>query len=283
MNGRSYLFIPGNSAGMMVSSFVLDADVLIYDLEDAVSLDQKDSARHLVNEAVRFLPKRSQCWVRVNPLDSPYFMKDVDALIDSPIDAFLLPKCDDVRFKDMYAYIEATAKRKNVHIKPCVALIESATGVFTLPKLIKLNVSGLFLGAEDLSADMHMTRTKGSDEIMLARQQVVLHARVKGIVCIDTPFVDVDDMDGLQYDAIKAKQFGFDGKACIHPKQVSQINQLFGYSDEQLQWAQGVLDMAKKHADVAVFNYQGSMVDRPILLRAQHMVDLARKWGLIHE
>lgn len=283
MNGRSYLFIPGNSAGMMVSSFVLDADVLIYDLEDAVSLDQKDSARHLVNEAVRFLPKRSQCWVRVNPWDSPYFTRDIDVLMDSPIDAFLLPKCDDARFTEMHTYIEEAAKRKGVDIKPCIALIESAMGLFTLPKLIELNVSGLFLGAEDLSADMRMTRTKGSDEIILARQQVVLNARAKGIVCIDTPFVDVEDMEGLKSDAIKAKQFGFDGKACIHPKQVTQINELFGYSDEQLQWAQGVLTMAAKHADVAVFNYQGSMVDRPILLRAQHMVDCARKWGLLHE
>lgn len=278
---RSTLFIPANNPGMLQSSNLLEADAIIYDLEDAISLNQKDSARILLEEALKFFNKENVIRiVRVNPTDTPYFKDDIEMVRKYDVDYVLLAKAN------VESVIELEKYLINTNIK-IIALIESAFAVYDIKNIILASplVKGVLFGAEDYSLDMQIKRTKESDEILVARENIAITAHALNVFCIDTPFTDIDDMEWLKIDSEKAKNYGFNAKACINPRQIIYVNEVFSPTQAEINYALEVIESAKQAEieGLGVFNLNGKMIDAPIINRARLTIENAKKAGVLYE
>lgn len=288
---RSMLFLPGNNANMLINGNCLGADAIIFDLEDAVSPAEKDAARILVRNTMRYMDFRGcERIVRINSIDTPYWKADVEAILPWKPDMFLLPKTGtaaDVQEADRYIteMEEKLGLEKNsVGLMP---LIETALGVenaFAIASAAK-RVKALFLGAEDLTADLQCKRTKEGKEIFYARTRLVMAARAAGVEVYDTPFTDVHDDEGIGVDAAFAKSLGFSGKASISPRHVEVINAVFTPTMEEIDYAYEVIDaieLAKQQGKGAI-SLRGKMIDSPIVARAERTIAVAEALGIRRE
>ena len=288
---RSLLFLPGNTPNMLINGNVLGADAIIFDLEDAVSPAEKDAARILVRNTMRYMDFRGcEIIVRINSIDTPYWKKDIDEILPYKPGLILLPKTGcaaDVLEADAYitAQEEKLGYEKNtVGLMP---LIETAMGVenaFSIASATK-RVKALFLGAEDLTADLQCKRTKEGREIEYARTRLVVAARAAGVDVYDTPFTDVNDDEGIWKDAQLAKALGFTGKASISPRHVEVINAVFSPTQKEIDYAYEVMEaiaLAKAQGKGAIALH-GKMIDAPIVARAQQTIAAAQALGLGRE
>ena len=288
---RSMLFLPGNNPNMLINGNCLGADAIIFDLEDAVAPGEKDGARILVRNTMRYLDFRGcETIVRINSIDTPYWQLDLDTVLPCKPNLILLPKTGssaDVLAADDYM----TALEEKLGLAPntvgLMPLIETAMGVenaFSIASSTK-RVKALFLGAEDLTADLQCKRTKESREIEYARGRLVVAARAAGVDVYDTPFTDVNDDEGIWTDARLAKALGFTGKASISPRHVEVINAVFSPTEKEIDYAYEVLDAietAKRQGKGAIALH-GKMIDAPIVARAQRTIDMAKALGLGRE
>ncbi len=288
---RSMLFLPGNNPNMLINGNCLGADAVIFDLEDAVSPAEKDAARILVRNTFKYLDF-SECEriVRINSIDTPYWQADIAALAPYKPDIILLPKTSsaaDVQAADdilcQWEYDLGMADN-TIGLMP---LIETALGVenaFSIATAAK-RVRALFLGAEDLTADLQCKRTKEGKEIFYARTRLVMAARAAGIEVYDTPFTDVNDDEGIVEDAAFARSLGFSGKAAISPRHVAPINRAFSPTLEDVRYAYEVMDaiaLAKQQGKGAI-SLRGKMIDAPIVTRAQQTIAMAQALGMERE
>ncbi len=285
---RSMLFLPGNNPNMLINGNCLGADAVIFDLEDAVSPDEKDAARILVRNTMRYMDFRGcEIIVRINSIDTPYWQKDIDAILPYTPGLILLPKTGsaaDVLAADQYiTQVEEKLglSQGTVGLMP---LIETAMGVenaFAIASATN-RVKALFLGAEDLTADLQCKRTKEGREIEYARTRLVMAARAAGVDVYDTPFTDVNDDEGIEVDALLAKSLGFSGKASISPRHVDVINRVFSPTLAEIDYAYEVMEaiaMAKQQGKGAIA-LRGKMIDAPIVMRAQRTIAMAQALGL---
>lgn len=282
---RSMLFLPANNPNMLGIGGLLGADSLIFDLEDAVAPDEKDAARELLHNALGAL-ELGDCEriIRMNGLDTPYWMADLEAVIPLSPEAVMLPKVsgqDHIRQLDrVLGELEKQFGLPEGQTK-ILAMIETALGVENAFAVAGASprVIGLFLGAEDLTADLHCRRTKGGEEIRYARGRLVCAARAADVEAYDTPFTDVEDLAGLESDAVFAKGLGFSGKACISPAHVAAVNRIFSPSAEEIDHAREVfaaIEEAKQQGKGAI-SLRGKMIDAPIVLRAKAVLEAAEK------
>lgn len=280
---RTMLFIPGNNANMIQNGGLLGADNIIFDLEDAVTPDEKDSARELLKCALGALDfGRCAAIVRINGLDTAYWKEDLAAIIPARPDMVMLPKTgsgDDIRALDAeISRIEAESGMPDGGVK-IIALVETAVGVEHAYDICNASprMSGIFLGAEDLSADLRCSRTKTGEEIFYARSRIVNAARAAGIDAFDTPYTDLEDLAGLEADAAFAKGLGFTGKASISPGHIATINRVFSPSAKDIAYARDVfaaIAEAKRQGKGAV-SLRGKMIDAPIVQRARIVLETA--------
>lgn len=280
---RTMLFLPGNNPNMIGNGGLLGADSLIFDLEDAVSPDEKDAARELLKNALTSLNfGKCERIIRVNGLDTPFWEEDLRAVLPLGPEAILLPKvsgADDIRkLEDMLTALEQKFALASGQTK-VIALLETAIGIENayLIAVASSRMAALFLGAEDLSADLQCARTAEGEEIRYARGRVVCAARAAGIEAYDTPFTDVRDMQGLEKDAFFAKGLGFTGKACISPAHVATVNRIFSPSLKEIDYAREVFEaiaQAKRQGKGAI-SLRGKMIDAPIVQRARLVLEAA--------
>ncbi|AAS12149.1 CoA ester lyase [Treponema denticola] len=286
-NRRSMLFMPGNNPGMLVSADILGADSIIYDLEDAVSLDEKDSARTLVRNALSFLKfTHSEITVRINPIDSPYWEKDLEAIIPVLPDGIVIPKASVDAVHSVEQKINEIKKAHNITKNfSFLMLVESARGIMDVNSIAKASslIQGLLLGGEDYSVDMGIQRTRLSKELEYARFSLTTAAHAYGLDSLDTPFTDVEDFEGLRLDTAFSKSIGFSGRLVINPRQVEEIHKIFSPSSAEIERAEAILQAAEeaKQKGLGVFSFKGKMVDLPVIKRAQALYDSAKNWGLI--
>ena len=284
---RSMLFIPGNTPNLVVNSPYLGADAIIFDLEDAVSPGEKDAARILVRNTLRYLDLGGrETIVRINAIDTDYWQKDVEAMVAQGPDLLMLPKSsrpEDVRTVDeaVTRAEERAGARHRIRLMP---LIETALGVENAYAIATASprVAALFLGAEDLTADLRCQRTKEGREIEYARTRLVTAARAADIDVYDTPFTDVNDDEGAWRDAETARALGFTGKASISPRHIQAINTVFSPSQEEVDYAYEVMEairMAKEQGRGAIA-LRGKMIDAPIVARARRTLEMAREIGM---
>jgi len=285
---RSLLFLPGNNPNMLINGNCLGADAVIFDLEDAVSPAEKDAARILVRNTMRYMDFRGcEIVVRINAIDTPYWRADLDAILPYKPSLILLPKTgtpEDTLQADAYM-TEVEAKlgleKNTVGLMP---LIETALGVENAFRIASCTsrVQALFLGAEDLTADLQCQRTKEGREIEYARTRLVVAARAAGVEVYDTPFTDVNDDEGIVTDAQLAKALGFSGKASISPRHVEVINSVFSPTQKEVDYAYEVMEaiaLAKAQGKGAIALH-GKMIDAPIVARAERTISMAQALGM---
>ena len=285
---RSMLFMPGNTPSMLINAAYLGADSLIFDLEDAVSPTEKDAARILIRNTIRYMDFENQeIIVRINSIDTPFWQDDIDTVLPEKPNLLLLPKAnrpEDVILVD--EYMTKLEEKLGLEIGGIgiMPLIETALGLensFTIASASK-RVKAMLLGAEDLTADLQCARTKEGKEIEYARGRIVVAARAAGIDVYDTPFTDVNDDEGIITDTKFAKSLGFTGKASISPRHVEVINQIFSPTQAEIDYAFEVIDaifLAKEQGKGAVA-LRGKMIDAPIVARAERTIATAKILGI---
>ena len=285
---RSMLFMPGNNPGMLQTAEVFGSDSIIFDLEDAVSLGEKDAARILIKGALKtFNYGTTEVVIRINPFSTPYALEDIDVMARLKPHAILLPKAtpeDMKKLDDMLAVIEKEEGFEEESIK-IHALVETTYGVETVYQTLQMSnrIESVCLGGEDLAADLGVGRTKDSEELFYARTKVVNACKALKIDAIDTPFTDTNDEAGLLADTIHAKKLGFTGKLSINPRQIDTIHKVYSPTAEEISWANRVMyakDEAEKEG-LGVFSLDGKMIDAPIITRAINTLNTARIIGLI--
>lgn len=283
---RSLLFIPANSPAMLQNADVFAADGVIFDLEDAVTFSQKDAAVHLL---ANFLQLKSvedaEIIVRINDLESSFFQKELSLLINADIDTIMLPKATCKTTKTLANLLEKLEKTNKVTKKiSIIPIIELASSVFEVNEIAKIErVNGLLLGAEDLTTDLEAQRTEAGLEILLHRSMVVLAARANKIDAIDTPYTNIENSKGLIKDCQLAKQLGMNAKVCIHPNQIDDVNTQFSPSHDEIKQALKIIKATRVAGNMqkGAFSLDGKMIDKPIIQRAEKLLEKAKQWKLI--
>lgn len=279
---RSMLFLPGNSPNILLNADFLGSDSIILDLEDAVAPTEKDAARILVRNAITSLGYTREVIVRINPVESPYWQKDLREIIPVKPDMIMPTKVGcaaDVKVvSDYITQLEKEFGMEEGGVK-MIPLIETAMGVENAYEIASADprVTAIFLGGEDFTADMRCKRTKEGTEIFYARSRMVLAARAAGVDVYDTPWTDVEDYDGLIEDAKFVKSLGFTGKSSISPRHIPFINEVFSPTEEEIQYARDVFDCIEKAKaeGKGVVSLHGKMIDAPIVARARQVLEAA--------
>lgn len=285
---RTMMFVPGNNPGMMVDAHIYGPDSIMLDLEDSVTMAEKDAARMLVYNALQSIDYgKTEMVVRVNPLNTPYGRKDVEAVVRAGVDVIRMPKTETA---DEIIELEHEIERVEQQIgclgrTKIMAAIESALGVvnaFAIATASK-RMMGIALGAEDYCANLKTQRTSEGMELLLARQTIVVAARAAGIDALDTVYSNLNDMEAFRKEVELIKNLGFDGKSIINPRQIEIVNNVFAPTQKAIEKAQTIL-VAIKEAErkgSGVIAVNGKMVDKPVVMRAQRTIDLAIASGLI--
>lgn len=271
MARRSVLFTPGDQPRKLQKARDSDADVVVYDLEDAVVPDHKEMAREAVRDAIAAVEPSCELCVRVNPVDDGA-SSDLHTVLEGGIpDSVMLPKVPD---GDAVETLARMLGERDAEV-PILALVESAVGVLHAEGIAAADATdGVLFGAEDLAGDVGATRTETGTEVGHARQHTLLAARAAGVDAIDTHYPAFDDDQGLQVAAREARRLGYDGKMAIHPAQVPLINAAFSPEEEEIEWARDILaaNEAASDRDSGVFVVDGEMVDAPQVRQAERIL-----------
>ena len=252
------------------------------DLEDSVSLAEKDAARMLVYSAIRNIDfGKKEIVVRINDIASGMGVKDLEAIIPAGVHVVRLPKTDSAQdVIDCEREIERIEKKHGIPVGSVgmMAAIESANGVLNAREIALASdrLIGIALGAEDYVTDLKTTRSDGT-ELFFARSMILHAARAAGIAALDTVFSDVNDEEGFMNEVNIIKKLGFDGKSVINPRQIAPLHKAFVPTQKDLEKAYAIMDAIEEahRKGSGVISLKGKMIDRPIVLRAQRMIELA--------
>ena len=287
---RTMMFVPGANAAMLRDAPLYGADSIMFDLEDAVSLKEKDSARTLVHFALKtFDYSNVETVVRINSLEAGG-AQDVEAMVLAGVEVIRLPKTETAQdILDVDAVITSVEKDNQIPVgtTKMMAAIESAEGVLNAREIAKASerLIGIALGAEDYVTNMKTKRYPDGQELSFARNMILHAARAAGIAAIDTVYSYVDNVEGFQNEVQQIKQLGFDGKSVINPRQIPLVNAIYTPTDKEIQNAKeviwGIREAEAKGSGVISVN--GKMVDKPIVERAQRVIALAKAAKLITE
>lgn len=285
---RTMMFLNAHRASLVKDPYVYGADSIILDLEDAVSENEKDSARIQLYNVLKYHDyKGTERIVRINGLTTKHWREDVRASVAGGCDGIRIPECETVeQVKMVEDAIEDAEKEFNVPLGTTLIMtaIETPMGVINALALAKSSdrVFGMSIGAGDFTRTMHATRTKEGYEMLAARSHLVLAARAAGVMCFDTVHTDVDDLEGLREDTELIKNMGFDGKSVISPKQIAVIHDVFAPTPKQIEMAEKTIysieDNAKEGVGVMVVD--GQMIDIAMVEGARRVITLAKKSGV---
>lgn len=287
---RTMMFVPGNNPGMMQDAFIYGPDSIMLDLEDSVTMAEKDTARLLVHNALKTIDYgNTEMVVRINPLNTPYGKKDIEAVVKAGVHVIRMPKTETA---DEVREVEAEIERVEKEIgclgrTQIMAAIESTLGVINAYDIAVASkrMMGIALGAEDYSANLKTQRSPEGIELLLARQTIVVAARAAGIDALDTVYSNLNDMETFRKEVELIKQLGFDGKSIINPRQIEVVNEVFAPKEKDIQKALTILAAIKEAEErgSGVIAVNGKMVDRPVVIRAQRTIDLAIASGIINK
>jgi citrate lyase subunit beta/citryl-CoA lyase len=288
---RTMLYVPGNNAGMLQDAGIYKADCLMFDLEDSVSVNEKDSARFLVFQALTTLSyPGKELVVRINDPHTETGREDLEAIVVTGKAVIRLPKTESAQdVLDCEAIIESIEKKAGLPASSTrmMAAVESAAGVLNAKEiaLASKRLTGIAIGAEDYVTDLKTSRSPDGIELLFGRSMVLLAARNAGIDAIDSVFSDVNNEEGLRKETTLIKQLGFDGKSIINPRQIKIVHEVFTPTEKEIHRALAVLEAIREaeRKGSGVISLNGKMVDRPVVIRAEHVLDLARAAGVALE
>lgn len=273
MRLRSLLFAPANRPELVAKLPRSGPDGVILDLEDGVPATEKDRARGQLADSVRRLRQVVPgllVLVRVNGPASAWFEADLRA-VPPEAGGLLVPKLEDRRHAERAASAAAVV----------IGGIETAVGVETAPELCREPLTAAYFGAEDYVADLGGVRTRDGREVLYARSRVVLAARLGGIQAIDQVVIDFNDDELFRAEAAQARALGYAGKLCIHPRQVALANETFTPSPEEVARARRLVAAYEKAVKegIGAIDFEGQMVDAPVLTRARAVLESAGSAG----
>ena len=282
---RSWLIAPANRPEYIHKFATLGADVSTLDLEDGTPEQHKQAARDGLAGMVAGLREAGLdkgVYVRVNHPRSEHYQADLAAAAGAGVDGIAIPKLGSVaELRAAVAVLQPAEATLGRQFK-IIGGIESAMGAlhvseiaFGDPRLV-----GLYFGAEDFATDLlGARRTRESTEVLYARSRVVLAAKAARICAIDQGVLEIHDDERFRYDSEQARNLGYDGKVCLNPRQVALANQLFSPSEEEVAFARRLLEAA--HAaearGIGTIDFEGRMIDGPLVKRCEHIVALARR------
>lgn len=283
---RTRLYSPGNEPKFYPNAGLHKPDGIILDLEDSVAHTEKDAARFLVRNSLRSIDfYGAERMVRINQL--PAGLEDLKYIVPHNVHVILIPKCESAEQVVQVAE-EVENLKKSKRVKQDIffmPIIESAKGVINAFEIASASpeVCALAVGLEDYTADIGAERTLEGRESFLARSAVVNAAKAAGIQAIDTVFSDVSDMEGLKESVIEAKSLGFEGKGCIHPRQIAVVHEAIAPTEKELDKAKKIV-LAFEEAEskgIGVVSIGSKMIDAPVVKRAQNVIKLAQLSNLI--
>ena len=295
IDARSWLFAPGDSERKMEKAAAGPADIVLFDLEDAVAEAEKPRAR---SQVAAFLAAWSEgsarLWVRINPLQGPHALADLAAVVRGRPGGIMLPKSRgraDVECLDHYlSALEVAAGIERGATRVIALVTETAKSMFTTATYAGApRLAALSWGAEDLAVSVGAADNRNADGsgyafmYELARSFCLLGAAAAGVPAVETIHGDFRDDTGLRRRAQQVRRAGFRGMLAIHPAQVDVINEAFTPSAEELQAAQEIVDLFAANPAAGVVAHKGAMLDRPHLARAQASLRLAARAALRQE
>ena len=287
---RTMLFVPGNDPGKLFNAGIYGADSIVFDLEDAVAVGEKDAARDLVRNALLYNEYPCEVGVRINHISTPFGHDDIRDIMRARPAFLRVPKSEDpadiVTVDELISRWEREYGHEVGSVK-MVLTIETALGILNSFQLAKASrrVVAIGLGAEDLAADLETNRTPSGREILFARSQLLLSARAAKVQAIDNVYADVKNEDGFIADTLLGKELGFNGKSVIHPNQVDIVHRIYTPTLAEVEKARRILAayreaLAKKSGVIAL---DGKMIDGPIVARAERTLRYAQAVGLVKD
>lgn len=285
---RSLLYIPGSSLKMLGKAKDAASDAVILDLEDAVSIDEKDAAReNVVSMLPEILAGGKEVIVRINAADTLWCYKDVMAVAPCGVHAVIVPKADEKSLITVDMLLTAMEKELGLEqgTVKMIPLFETTYAIANPYQVLgaAARIDGVQLGGEDLTKEQEIVRTLKGDEILYARHQLAMAARARGLDILDTPYTAIKDLDGLRADTELVKSIGFTGKTCIHPSHIETINEVFSPTQAEIDFARGVTEAfcASVKVGKGACMYQNKMIDKPVAERSQKLLDKAAKLGIV--
>ncbi|WP_428310560.1 HpcH/HpaI aldolase/citrate lyase family protein [Hydrocarboniphaga sp.] len=287
-NARSWLFAPGDSERKMEKATASNADVVIFDLEDAVTDAEKPRARALVAAFLKAqTTNRERLWVRINPIQTEYALADLAAVMPAKPAGLLFPKPRsraDAELLDHYlTAFEAAAGTEIGSTKVMLLVTEMPESMLAIGSYAGVpRVVAMTWGGEDLATALGASDNRGDYggydfTYELARSLCLVGAAAAGVAAIETIHGDFRDEAGLRQRAAAMRRAGWRGMLAIHPAQIDPINETFSPSAEELAAAQEIVDLFEANPGIGTIGFKGAMLDRPHLLRAQALLKTAGK------
>ena len=281
---RSFLFVPADSERKLQKAGDAGADALILDLEDSVAAEARPDARAMAHE---YIEGKANIWVRINPIETDDAAADLDAVVSAAPAGIVLPKprsaAEAVELGERLSILESENGIEVGSTKILPLCTECPEALFTLNSYIGATdrLAGLSWGAEDLSAAVGASSNRDDNGNWLptyemARSFCLLAAAAAEVAAFDTVFTDFNDAEGLRRYASNARRDGFSGMLAIHPSQIASINAAFVPSAEELQNATRIVELFEANPGAGTIGMDGKMIDRPHLLQARRLLELAR-------
>lgn len=286
------LFVPGNNPAIIKDVHIYKPDSVMFDLEDAIAVTEKDSARFLVfNMLQKFkdIYKREgiETVVRINALDTEYGVEDLEFMVRSGVDAIRIPKTESAAdVKEVEDHIERIEREAGIPVgtTKIIVAIESPLGALNALEIARSSARlvGMAIGGEDYVTNLKTNRSASGIEMLMGRSMIVMAARAAGISALDSVYSDVNNDEGFIAEAEMIKQMGFDGKSLIHPRQIELIHRVYTPTDRDIRKSLKIITATEEAMAEGrgVFTVDGKMVDKPIIERAEHVLKLAKAAGI---
>jgi len=282
---RSWLIAPANRPEYINKFPSLGADCSVMDLEDGTPEQHKETARRDLSAMVTQLRGKGMAqgvYVRVNHPRSAHFEADLQAVRASDADGVCVPKLGSVA--ELRATVELLKPGEDARQRPfkIIGGIESAVGVLNVTEIAfgDTRLVGLYFGAEDFATDLlGARRTREGLEVLYARSRIVLAAKAARLCAIDQGVLEIHDDERFTHDSEQARNLGYDGKVCLNPRQVALANLLFSPSQEEVDFSRRLIEASRaaEARGIGTIDFEGRMIDGPLLKRCEHILALAQR------
>lgn len=285
---RSMMFLNAQKPSLIKDPYIYGPDSIMLDLEDAVSENQKDSARYSLYHALKEIDYRGvERVVRINGLDTPHWREDIRVCVAAGADVIRIAKTESAA--DVHTIEEYVLAAEREFGRPegstlLMAALESCKGVLNAVEVCQSSerLIGIALSGGDYTKDLQTKITGTGVELMGARQHIVMAARAAKVQCWDTVYTFIDDMDGFRKETELIKLMGFDGKSLVNPRQIAVVHEIFTPTQKEIIFAEKVVREIdeKKAMGIGVFMVDGKMIDIAFYDGAKRIIDLAKASGV---
>ena len=288
---RTMMFLNAQKPNLLKDPYIYQPDSLMFDLEDAVAIGEKDAARYVLAQTLKNIDYRNcERIVRINGIDTPFWKEDIRCAVYAGCDGIRIPKTESsddvkkVKREVQEAEREADVKEGSTLL---MTAIESAKGVMNLQDICNSSerLFGVALSGGDYTKDLHTVITGTGVELNGARQLMVIAARSAGIQCFDTVYTNLNDMDGFRRETQLIHDMGFDGKSIINPRQISIVHEVYTPTEKEIEFSKKVVEEIeeKTKQGFGVFTVDGKMIDIAFYDGAKRILDLAKAAGVYKE